>query len=79
MKTIHYKNNIKLIIHADGDKYWYKDGKHHRINGYAIIHNNDKEYWYNDKKYYKTKDYWKLMYRKGHIDKVTYMLKLISE
>jgi len=36
----------KVIVHVNGDKYWYIDGKRHREDGPAIEYANGYKYWY---------------------------------
>ena len=55
MKTIKIKhwtevpdNFTGIVIDTNGDKFWYLNGKRHRVDGPAIIHaNGDKFYFIN--------------------------------
>ncbi len=43
--------DLPASIYANGDKHWYKDGKHHRDNDLpAIIYADGGEHWYKDGK-----------------------------
>ena len=73
--------------HRDGDKpamvyrtgnSWYKHGKVHRINAPAIISDSYQCWYYYNDRSNTEREYQKLMYEKGHIDKVTYTLKLLD-
>jgi len=35
----------KVIVHVNGDKYWYLDGKLHREDGPAVEYANGNKYW----------------------------------
>jgi hypothetical protein len=60
-------NDNPAIIHSNGTKEWYLNGKRHRIFLPAIVYSNgDKEYWENGKRHrtdgpaviYGDKKYW---------------------
>lgn len=52
MKKIVVENGLEYEVskHKNGTKYWYLDGKLHRINGPAVIYSDGTvEYWVNGK------------------------------
>ena len=53
----------KQVFYVDdyGTKWWYLNGKYHRVNGPAIEWNISDKWWYlNGKRYYES-DYWNLV------------------
>jgi len=38
---------------GNGDKHWYKNGKHHRLDGPASEYSNGNKYWHYEGKYIK--------------------------
>jgi hypothetical protein len=44
------KDGVKHIIYFNGSKFWYKDGKCHRLDGPTIEYNNGTKVWYKDGK-----------------------------
>ena len=36
----------EVQVHANGDKYWYQNGQHHRLDGPAIEYTDGAKYWY---------------------------------
>jgi hypothetical protein len=49
MKHIEYK----VKVYADGSKWWYLNGKHHREDGPAIEHTNGSKKWFLNGKYHR--------------------------
>jgi len=43
----------EVRVYANGDKHWYQNGKHHRIDGPAIEYVNGDKYWYQNGKHYR--------------------------
>lgn len=43
--------------YANGEKYWYQDGKLHRLDGPAIERANGEKYWYINGEYYSEKEF----------------------
>ena len=63
MSEIVYKHVKRLtnkgyeyIVNANGDKWWYLNGKCHRENGPAIEGANGDKFWYLNGKYYGKKE-----------------------
>lgn len=52
------KGNKSSIKWYNGTKFWYKDGKKHRIDGPAVEYSNGYKYWYIEGKEYPKKEYW---------------------
>ena len=44
--TRYHRVDGPAVEYANGDKYWYVDGKFHRENGPAIEYANGGKYWY---------------------------------
>ena len=59
--TIFYYNNKKqlhredgpAVEYADGEKHWYKNGKHHRENGPAVEHADGYKAWWRNGKFHR--------------------------
>jgi hypothetical protein len=45
-------NNELSFIDQSGNKYWYLDGKRHRVDGPAVIYSVGDKYWYLNGKNY---------------------------
>ena len=39
-----------LVLHEDGTKFWYLNGKNHKMYGPAIEYSDGKKYWFIDGK-----------------------------
>jgi len=52
--TIFHRTDGPAIISANGDKYWYVDGKLHRLDGPAIEYADGDKLWYVDDKRHRT-------------------------
>ena len=52
--TIHYyfENGIELVVEdwGSGTKWWYQNGKHHRLDGPAIEYSNGDKFWFQNGK-----------------------------
>ena len=58
------QDRTKLSIYAVTiAKYWYLDGKRHRVDGPAIECVDGYKWWYLDGKEYSESDYWKELYK----------------
>lgn len=44
---------MNLVANANGDKYWFLDGKLHREDGPAIERANGNKYWYRNGKFHR--------------------------
>jgi len=49
----HRDNDLPAVIYKNGSKYWYQNGKRHRLNGPAVIYENGSKYWYQNGKYHR--------------------------
>jgi hypothetical protein len=45
---IAHREDGPAIIHKNGDKFWFIDGKRHREDGPAVEHNNGDKEWFFD-------------------------------
>jgi hypothetical protein len=45
---LHSYNDLPAIIYSSGAKFWYQNGKIHRLDGPAETYVNGKEYYYID-------------------------------
>ena len=46
-------NKPECIIHPNGTKYWYLNGKRHREGGPAVVQSNGTKIWYLNGKYHR--------------------------
>ena len=54
--TYYFENEVELIVGnwGNGAKYWYQNGKLHRLDGPAIEYPNGTKYWYQNGKLHRT-------------------------
>ena len=57
MKIIDLGNSAEYIIDANGDKYWYINGKFHRTDGPACEYADGAKYWYINGEEYTEEDF----------------------
>ena len=43
---LHRDNDLPAVEYINGSKYWYKEGKCHRLDGPAEIYNNGSKVWF---------------------------------
>ncbi len=45
-KNLYHRKDGPAIIYADGDKFWYQNGKFHRVDGPAIEWSDGYKSWF---------------------------------
>ena len=58
---LHSYNGKPAIEYSNGDKYWYRNGKYHRLYGHAIEYRNGNKSWYLFNKHYSESEYNKII------------------
>lgn len=63
LRTIPNKQTKEFCLYFSGNKYWFLNGKQHRVNGPAIEYSDGHKEWLLNGELYNEKLYWEALKR----------------